>query len=241
MLERNPSLTHAEVRNLLRSTGTLAVTEPGKPVGTFLNAEAAVAAAKPVSWGPFVNLGGTCIHGPAIASRGSNRLDVFVVGTKGAVSEDLERHFVERFRRSGGRAGLCTGCCLTRAESPRRRRDWHRQPAVSPGLERHGMDAVREPRRRLPACACHRRGRSKPAGRLRDRHRQRAVPEDVEWRSVGRVHRSRRRLPVGAGGRVTCGESPAARAGRCPPSRCPTRRTCRPYPWPATCDPLRTA
>ena len=89
MLERNLSLTHAEVRNLLRSTGTLAVTEPGKPVGTFLNAEAAVAAAKPVSWGPFVNLGGTCIHGPAIASRGSNRLDVFVVGTNGELFQKI--------------------------------------------------------------------------------------------------------------------------------------------------------
>jgi hypothetical protein len=85
MLERNPSLTHAEVRTILRNSGTAVVTDPARPVGTFLNAEAAVLAAKPRTWGPFINLGGTCIHGPAMASWGSGRLDTFVVGTNGAL------------------------------------------------------------------------------------------------------------------------------------------------------------
>ena len=46
MLDANPDLTHAEIRSILSSTGSAVVTTAGKPVGTFLNAEAAVRAAK---------------------------------------------------------------------------------------------------------------------------------------------------------------------------------------------------
>jgi subtilisin family serine protease len=46
MLDANPDLTHAEIRTILASTGSAVVTTAGKPVGTFLNAEAAVRAAR---------------------------------------------------------------------------------------------------------------------------------------------------------------------------------------------------
>lgn len=45
MLSVNPSLTHAEVRAILQSTGGPVVTDPGKPAGVFLDSEAAVRAA----------------------------------------------------------------------------------------------------------------------------------------------------------------------------------------------------
>jgi hypothetical protein len=45
MLGANPSLTHAQVRGILNSTGTAVTTAAGKPVGTFLNAAAALRAA----------------------------------------------------------------------------------------------------------------------------------------------------------------------------------------------------
>ena len=53
MLEANPSLTHEEIRAMLNATGSPVVAEvPAKPVGTFLNAEAAVntAAGKALKW-----------------------------------------------------------------------------------------------------------------------------------------------------------------------------------------------
>ena len=45
MLSVNPALTHAQIRTILRDTGGPVVTVATKPVGTFLNAEAAVRAA----------------------------------------------------------------------------------------------------------------------------------------------------------------------------------------------------
>jgi subtilisin family serine protease len=41
-LSANPSLSHDEVRTILNRTGSAVVLDPGKPVGTFLNADAAV-------------------------------------------------------------------------------------------------------------------------------------------------------------------------------------------------------
>ena len=42
MLEANPQLTHAEIRDILNATGTQ-ITDPGtKPIGTFLNVHAAI-------------------------------------------------------------------------------------------------------------------------------------------------------------------------------------------------------
>jgi subtilisin family serine protease len=45
MLSVNPSLTHNEVRDILAGTGSTPTEDPGKPIGTFLNTEAAVAEA----------------------------------------------------------------------------------------------------------------------------------------------------------------------------------------------------
>lgn len=45
MLEANPSLTHAQVKQILTSTGTPIPVTDGKPVGVFLNTAAAVASA----------------------------------------------------------------------------------------------------------------------------------------------------------------------------------------------------
>jgi len=42
MLEKKPTLSHNDVKNILMITGTKIITEPGKPVGNFLNVEAAV-------------------------------------------------------------------------------------------------------------------------------------------------------------------------------------------------------
>ncbi len=46
MLEANPLLTHHQIKEILRKTGTPVITEVSKPVGTFLNAERAVLEAK---------------------------------------------------------------------------------------------------------------------------------------------------------------------------------------------------
>lgn len=85
MLERNPALTHAQVRTILRNTGGPVVTDATRPVGTFLNVGAAVQAARPAAWGPYISLGGVCLYGSALASWGVNRLDAFVTGTNGAL------------------------------------------------------------------------------------------------------------------------------------------------------------
>ena len=45
MLSVNPDLTHEDVREILTGTGTPLTEDPGKPIGVFLNAEAAVAEA----------------------------------------------------------------------------------------------------------------------------------------------------------------------------------------------------
>lgn len=45
MLSVNPDLTHADVREILVGTGSPLTEDPGKPIGVFLNAEAAVAEA----------------------------------------------------------------------------------------------------------------------------------------------------------------------------------------------------
>jgi hypothetical protein len=73
MLELNPGLTHNEIRTILNTKGTAVVTDAGKPVGTFLNAAAAVGAvSRPIPSGPVV-------------SWGPNRIDAFVVGTDSAL------------------------------------------------------------------------------------------------------------------------------------------------------------
>jgi hypothetical protein len=46
MLSANPALTHTQVRDILNATGSEVTTVAGKPVGRFLNAEAAVRAAR---------------------------------------------------------------------------------------------------------------------------------------------------------------------------------------------------
>ncbi|HEV2861015.1 MAG TPA: S8 family serine peptidase [Pyrinomonadaceae bacterium] len=45
MLSVNPNLSHDDIRDILAGTGSPVVEDPGKPIGVFLNAEAAVAEA----------------------------------------------------------------------------------------------------------------------------------------------------------------------------------------------------
>jgi hypothetical protein len=45
MLQVNSTLTHQQIRTILNGTGTPVISDPGKPVGTFLDVEAAVQAA----------------------------------------------------------------------------------------------------------------------------------------------------------------------------------------------------
>ncbi|GIM95971.1 S8 family serine peptidase [Paractinoplanes toevensis] len=42
MLNADPGLTHARIRKILHDTGRPVITEPDKPIGRFLDAEAAV-------------------------------------------------------------------------------------------------------------------------------------------------------------------------------------------------------
>ena len=46
MLAADPSLTHQEIRTILRDTGSAVSTDSAKPVGTFLNSQEAVIAAR---------------------------------------------------------------------------------------------------------------------------------------------------------------------------------------------------
>jgi len=49
LLEANPDLTHEEIREILRETGTAVNSEAGKPVGVFLDTEGAVSRARRVA------------------------------------------------------------------------------------------------------------------------------------------------------------------------------------------------
>jgi hypothetical protein len=74
MLNVNPSLTHEQIRTILNRTGTPVVTTSDKPVGTFLNTEAAVLeASRPIS------------SSAPVVAWGANRLDAFVIGTDSAL------------------------------------------------------------------------------------------------------------------------------------------------------------
>jgi hypothetical protein len=57
MLEKNSGLSHNDVKNILMTTGAKVITEPDRPVGRFLDVEAAVEEAirrapKPLMNGP---------------------------------------------------------------------------------------------------------------------------------------------------------------------------------------------
>ena len=56
MLEANPSLTHAEIRSILKATGSPIDGPQTKPIGTFLNACAAVQEAQLRASGPLLRL-----------------------------------------------------------------------------------------------------------------------------------------------------------------------------------------
>jgi subtilisin family serine protease len=80
MLEVNPNRTHAQIRAILNQSGSPVVTEAGKPVGTFLNSEAAIS--QPMAWTPnWASLGGVIFSDPTVASNADGRLEVFVRGT----------------------------------------------------------------------------------------------------------------------------------------------------------------
>lgn len=110
MLDLNPNLTHEEVRTILNTTGGAVVTDSGKPVGTFLNTEAAVRAVKQQAggrlevfargankalyhkwqvtpnggWSGWASMGGW-IDMLATGKNADGRLEVFVRGASGAL------------------------------------------------------------------------------------------------------------------------------------------------------------
>jgi subtilisin family serine protease len=111
MLSVNPSLTHAQIRSVLNTTGSPVVTEAGRPVGTFLNCEAAVRhvmgtdaaerldvfvrgmdqalycrfqVAPGAGWSSFESLGGW-LDRLAVGRNADGRLEVFVRSNDGAV------------------------------------------------------------------------------------------------------------------------------------------------------------
>ena len=110
MLSVNPALTHAQIRAALTSTGSAVVTDPGRPVGTFLNCEAAVRHVRSVTpgrlevfarggdqalwhkfqtapsngWGAWESLGGW-IDMLSMGQNADGRLEAFVRGSDGAV------------------------------------------------------------------------------------------------------------------------------------------------------------
>jgi hypothetical protein len=55
MLQVNPALTHQQIQTILNRTGTPVISDPGKPVGTFLDVEAAVHAAMNLTIGAGPN------------------------------------------------------------------------------------------------------------------------------------------------------------------------------------------
>ena len=64
MLELNPRLSHADVRDILNRTGSMVITDPGTPVGNFLNAGRAVQEASSTT--PFTsNISPGACNGPA--------------------------------------------------------------------------------------------------------------------------------------------------------------------------------
>ena len=110
MLAANPGLSHADVRRILTVTGSALVPDPGKPVGTFLDAAAAVrqAAVGPVgrleafargsdhalwhkwqtvpngNWSGWLSEGGW-IDLLDVGRNADGRLEVFARGSDGAV------------------------------------------------------------------------------------------------------------------------------------------------------------
>ncbi|MDQ1285490.1 MAG: family serine peptidase, partial [Thermodesulfobacteriota bacterium] len=111
MLDVNPNLTHVDIRAFLICTGTAVVTDAGKPVGTFLNAEAAVQealrrtaggrlevfargsdkalwhmwqTAPNNGWSGWASLGGW-IDRLQIGQNADGRLEVFARGSDGAL------------------------------------------------------------------------------------------------------------------------------------------------------------
>jgi subtilisin family serine protease len=110
MLAANPGLSHADVRRILSVTGAAVTPDPGKDVGTFLDAEAAVkqAAVGPSAgwevfargsdralwhqwqtapnggWAGWYSLGGW-IDALAVGSNADRRLEAFVTGSDSAL------------------------------------------------------------------------------------------------------------------------------------------------------------
>lgn len=73
MLSVNPTLKHEEIQGILAGTGTSLTEDPGKPIGVFLNAEAAVAEA-------FRHRGETALVEPVIVPKNRAEREEAVVG-----------------------------------------------------------------------------------------------------------------------------------------------------------------
>ena len=109
MLSVTPSLTHEQIRSILNSTGGPVVTDAGRPVGTFLNCEAAVRQARLATrrleviargadravwnnwqttpggaWSGWNSLGGW-VDRLTVGSNADGRLEIFARGADGAV------------------------------------------------------------------------------------------------------------------------------------------------------------
>ena len=157
MLEANPSLTHEEIRTILRNTGTAVVTAADRPVGTFLNAEAAVRAVVP-TWSGWEDLGGMCTDGVAAASWAANRLDCFVIGNNRHMWHKWYSGSWSGWEDLGRRALLATGGRLLGTEPHRCLR--HRQ---EPGHVAQVVQRLLERVEDLGGCA--RPGSLSPPGR----------------------------------------------------------------------------
>lgn len=84
MLSINPQLSHTEIRDILVATGGSVTSDPGRPAGVFLNAQAAVAEAQR-RVGRAVLLSGTA----AVGQDALGRQQLFIRGRPEAMLSDL--------------------------------------------------------------------------------------------------------------------------------------------------------
>ena len=158
MLAANPELSHADVRRILNVTGAALTPDPGKPVGTFLDAGAAVRQA---------------------AVGASGRLEVFARGTDKALWHNWQTAPNNGWSGWASVGGWITS--ETSAATPTA--GWRCSPAAP--TARSGTTGRPRPTAAGPAGppwaawvdkrSSHQQERRRPAGGVRPRHGQRAV------------------------------------------------------------------